>query len=97
MRKNIYLIDGDNPADYCCHVETHGEHSMHVLDHKPDGSCVYLTATGCSIHGRAPKLCRQFDCREMYRMHDRKERRRRVAVGLADPAVYKAGRERLGR
>lgn len=38
-----------------------------VLKRHPDGSCIYLTETGCSIHGRAPIDCREFDCRVAWR------------------------------
>ena len=96
VKQNIYLLDGDDPAAYAHHVETFGGHEVAVLDHKPDGSCVYLGPGGCTIHGRAPRICREFDCRQAYRMHDRRERRRRVALRLADPAVYEAGRQRVG-
>lgn len=39
-------------------------HGAWVLDHKPNGDCVYLDrATGCTIWQRRPALCRDFDCR----------------------------------
>lgn len=34
-----------------------------MLAHKPDGSCIYLTPTGCGIHERRPYMCRTMDCR----------------------------------
>lgn len=36
-----------------------------MLAHKPNGDCVYLDENGCSIHGRAPSLCRSADCRSL--------------------------------
>lgn len=33
------------------------------LTRKPDGSCVYLGDKGCTIHEKAPYVCRKFDCR----------------------------------
>ena len=96
VRQRVPLIDGDDPADYAHHAETFGDVTLNVLDHKPDGSCVYLGPDGCTIHGRAPKVCREFDCRGAYLMHDRHERRRRVRLKLADPRVYEAGRARVG-
>ena len=34
-----------------------------ILQHKPNGDCVYLDrATGCTIHERRPTVCREFDC-----------------------------------
>lgn len=34
-----------------------------MLAHKPDGACYYLGENGCTIHGRSPQQCQQFDCR----------------------------------
>lgn len=39
------------------------DHSGGKLTRKPDGSCVYLGDKGCTIHDRAPYVCRKFDCR----------------------------------
>lgn len=46
-----------------------------VLDQTPDGTCVYLTTEGCSIHGHAPRVCREFDCRQYFLCMTRRERR----------------------
>lgn len=46
-----------------------------MLKHKPDGSCVYLGDGGCTIHARAPAVCREFDCRSFYLSLTRAERR----------------------
>jgi len=37
-----------------------------ALRHKPNGDCIYLSPTGCTIHGRHPSICRVFDCRRFY-------------------------------
>jgi Fe-S-cluster containining protein len=37
-----------------------------MLAHKPNGDCWYLEGEGCSIHDRAPKACREFDCRKWF-------------------------------
>jgi uncharacterized protein len=97
IRQNVILLDEDNPAEYQCHPRDLGDGlTVNELDHKPNGDCVYLDReTGCTIHERAPVMCRQFDCRQAYRMHGRAERRRRIATGLASAAVYEAGRARL--
>jgi Fe-S-cluster containining protein len=34
-----------------------------MLAHKANGDCIYLEEKGCSIHGRAPYMCRTMDCR----------------------------------
>lgn len=38
----------------------------HVLAKRADGACVYLGPAGCTIHDRAPSLCRSFDCKSLY-------------------------------
>lgn len=87
---------GDDPASYQCHkVELANGLSYFEIDHHANGDCVYLGPDGCTIHERAPYLCRIFDCRDAYRMHSRAERRRRIAEGRASAAVYEAGRTRL--
>ncbi len=65
------------------------------LANKPNGECVYLTDTGCSIHDRAPRICRAFDCRRFFKMHTRTERRRMVEQGTYSPDVLRAGRQRV--
>lgn len=66
-----------------------------MLANKPNGECVYLTDAGCSIHDRAPTICRAFDCRRFFRLHSRAERRRMVADGKCSQAVLDAARARL--
>lgn len=41
-----------------------------MLAHKPNGDCVYLDDHGCTIHGRAPALCRSADCRSVALRYD---------------------------
>lgn len=77
--------DGD-PAAYLTRELPNGDH---VLRHKLNGECVYLRSYGCSIHERAPVMCRIFDCRDMVR--------RLIDRGLAVPneGVHAAGLKRL--
>jgi len=52
-----------------------------ALAHQPNGDCIYLGATGCTIHGRHPAVCRDFDCRRFYLKvltEPRQERRRQM-------------------
>lgn len=63
-----------------------------TLAHKPDGSCVYLGKSGCTIHARAPRICKEFDCRMMYLALTRQERR--AAPGMHQD-VLAAGRARV--
>ena len=40
--------------------------TLPVLQRKPNGDCIYLGPKGCTIHDRAPVMCRIFDCRKWY-------------------------------
>lgn len=66
-----------------------------ALKHKPEGGCIYLSAHGCTIHGLAPAICREFDCRKLFLRLSRNDRRAMIKNGLADGDVFKAGRLRL--
>ena len=63
------------------------------LAQRPNGECVYLGDTGCTIYPRRPSICRTFDCGAMFRTLSRAERKRRVKLGLANPPIYDRGRE----
>lgn len=62
-----------------------------VLRLNPDGSCVYLGEGGCTIHDRAPQICRVFDCRR-FAMSLGNRAQRRKAAAMSD--VVAAGLER---
>ncbi|EJM1834574.1 YkgJ family cysteine cluster protein [Salmonella enterica] len=66
-----------------------------MLAHKPDGSCVYLGDDGCTIHGKAPALCREFDCRRWVRKLGYTKSRKLAKKGLIGMAVVRAGMDRL--
>lgn len=70
-----------------------------ALAHKPEGGCIYLGDGGCTIHDRAPAICREFDCREFYRKlrndMTRTERRRLIKANMVSAEILKAGRDRL--
>lgn len=69
----------------------------HFVRQTEDGACIFLGEAGCTIHDRAPFLCRFYDCREAYLMTPRRERKRRVALGIADQKLYDRGRELVER
>jgi uncharacterized protein len=72
--------------------------SIAVVRLKPNGDCVYLGEHGCTIHDRAPVICRAFDCRRFYLSRTRNERRMlasRKGTGIASREVLDAGRARL--
>lgn len=89
---------GDKPEDY----ETmpavnplNGRVGV-ALKQKPNGDCIYLGENGCTIHGRAPAICKEFDCRRFFlSLGDRNQRRQLLKTGLVTKDVYKAGRDRL--
>jgi Putative zinc- or iron-chelating domain len=81
---------GDDLTAYRWHIEG----GSPVLDRRPDGACVYLTAQGCGIHGRAPDVCRRMDCRVLVRVTPPAWQRMREATNPTMATVYAAGRER---
>ena len=58
----IRLEPEDRAADYKTEPHPYIPGAL-MLAHKPNGECVYLDENGCSIHNRAPSLCRTADCR----------------------------------
>ena len=92
---------GDDPAQYETQEAINpvtGKPCI-ALAHKPEGGCVYLGETGCTIHDRAPAICREFDCRKFYlKLRDettRPERRRMIKRGLISNQLLKEGQKRL--
>lgn len=64
-----------------------------MLAHKPSGDCVYLGEAGCTIHDRAPSLCRAADCRSVALRYDFMSARRLHAMGRLDIRVWDKGRQ----
>jgi len=60
----IRLTEEDNPKDYLTEPHPYIKGAL-MLAHKPNGDCVYLDENSCSIHDRAPSLCRSADCRSI--------------------------------
>lgn len=88
--------EGDDVASYEHEIVTlPGVGTGAVLKKGRDGNCIYLGPDGCTIHDRAPTICRIFDCRRWFMSKTRAERRRLVASGLADKEIFEAGRQRL--
>lgn len=95
-RDMIVLMEGERPEDYEVEeIRTKTGEVFHMVKKGPDGNCIYLGAEGCTIHDRAPALCKAFDCRLAYKIVPRRERRARLAMGIGDKAVMDAGRKRL--
>ena len=95
---------GDIPQAYACEPMTNPLTGFvgWALKRKADGSCIYLGETGCSIHGRAPAVCKEFDCRLMLKNFlsiPRPERRRLQKTlrkrNLMSQEVVEAALERM--
>ena len=67
----------------------------HALKWKPNGECIYLRSSGCSIYERRPAICRSYDCRRAFLSMSKEERRAGLRAGLLDRQKLEAGRRRL--
>lgn len=101
----IFLRPGDNPDDYDTIWTIHRRSGIGglALKRKDNGHCTYLTDSGCSIHGRAPLACREFDCRKIWRDYLRLPRpqRRRLMKELQRQHLFggeivAAAKKRMG-
>lgn len=88
----IILGPTDNRNAYRWHREGHQD----VLDRKESGECIYLTDSGCGIHGNTPDICKRFDCRVLVQITPAWRQGVRITENPNMFFVYKAGRERLG-
>lgn len=94
----IPLTLADGPMEnWQTQIVTVGGVKGHVLAHKDDGACVYLGEHGCTIHDRAPTICRQFSCVEAFNFYSRQERRALVRSGKVDARVWEEWRKRAGK
>jgi Fe-S-cluster containining protein len=66
-----------------------------MLAHGSDGNCIYLTKAGCSIHDRAPSLCRSADCRELARSMSFERALALHRAGRLDLRIWDRGRKLL--
>ncbi len=64
-----------------------------MIAHKANGECVYLDGRGCSIHDRAPSLCRSADCRSVALKFDFENAMRLHRMGRLDIRVWDQGRK----
>ena len=60
----IRLTEEDNPEEYLTEPHPYIPGAL-MLAHKQNGDCIYLIESGCSIHNRAPLLCKSADCRSI--------------------------------
>ena len=66
-----------------------------VLRCAESGDCIYLGPDGCTIHERAPAVCRAFDCRDLFRRKTRDNRDAMLDSSTVSREVFSAGRKRL--
>lgn len=88
---------GDDPARYQTRLVIHpliGAPAL-ALANKPNGDCIYVGITGCTIHGWAPAICRKFDCRRyVLTFGRRKDQERAVKDGIFIQEILDAARQR---
>ena len=92
----LFPEHGDDPASYE-HDALRSEQGepILVLRHRDNGDCVYLGEHGCTIHGRAPSICRHFDCRRYFLSMPRNERRLIERHAHAKSEIFAEARKRL--
>jgi len=68
--------------------------NLKMLDHKPNGDCIYLIENGCLLHytDNKPQQCREMDCRVISQCLTKNE-----AKSHGIYKVYKRGKELLSR
>lgn len=63
----LHPEDGDDVTAYetvpARHID--GRKGL-ALARASNGDCLYLGPMGCTIHGRAPIICKEFDCGKFY-------------------------------
>src|SRR3990167_3882431 len=59
---SLRLLPEDDPKQYQTVPHNYFQGQL-MLDHKPNGDCIYLGDTDCTIHERRPQMCREMDCR----------------------------------
>lgn len=89
---------GDVPSDYETQKALNpitGRLGL-ALKHNSNGNCIYLGMHGCTIHGKAPAICKEFDCRKLLlAIGGRPAQRRALKTGLITKDVFDAGRARM--
>jgi len=88
----IRLNEEDNPEEYLTELHPYIPGAL-MLSHKPNGDCIYLDENGCSIHGRAPSLCRVADCRSIALKYNFETAMQLHRMGRIDIRVWDKGNE----
>lgn len=84
---------GDDPNKYDCEFVA----GRYLLKHKKNGDCIYLDRNkGCTIHGRAPFVCRNLDCRYIFDL-PKDVFKNAVKRGLLNKRFVKAAKKIKGK
>jgi Fe-S-cluster containining protein len=87
---------GDDPLQYDTALcLTPGKEPYLILNRQNNGDCIYLGEHGCTIHARAPWVCRTFDCRALFKASDRAGRKQAIKRGDMSKEIFDRGRELL--
>ena len=90
----IRLLPEDNPAEYQTVPHPHIAGAL-MLAHKQNGECIYLNEYGCSIHRKAPSLCRGADCRTLAARMDFETARKLHLMNKLNLCVWDQGHKLL--
>ena len=95
------LFPGDDPTEYLTQelLSPIDGTMQKFLIQKPTGECIYLGESGCTIHDRAPQICRSFDCVRLFRQimaWPKADRQHPTIKQILSGPVLKAGRQRAG-
>ena len=88
----IRLLEEDDPKSYETEPHPYIPGAL-MLAHKPNGDCIYLDDNGCSIHSRAPSLCKSADCRALAFRYDFETAMKLHKAGSIDLRVWDKGNE----
>lgn len=84
-RQFVPLVEGDRDDFY----QTQQIAGVVGLAWKVNGDCIYVTDKGCSIHTRAPRVCRHYDCRGHFAAQ------RHPELAAAEDPIMARGRDLL--
>jgi len=89
-KKTLVLLVPEAGDDVGSYV-TRSVEGVHMLATKANGDCFYLGEAGCTIHDRAPIMCKVFDCRGLHAMYSRDQRRNLVRQSTLNKEVLAQG------
>lgn len=94
----VALMPDDDPNLYGeenLALEMVGPETRLTLKRQPNGDCVFLRNSKCTIYDKRPKVCRAFDCRRIFHSFTKEQRREAVKANVFPQEVFDAGRKRL--